>query len=103
MLIVMRDKLIRIKRSRYKPEELFLIDLIYGMSIREQSIYNDRVFWEKDNKIIFELCYSRLRVNYKLIWKPVGEKHNLTYIEMCILIKKVVSEYSIHFDAITTF
>lgn len=103
MLIVMRDKLIRIKRSRYKPEELLLMDLVDGMYIIQQTKSPNNVFWEKDNKIIFEIAYSNLRVNYDLIWNPVREKYNLTYTEMCSLMRTVVSKYGINFSAISTF
>ena len=100
-----KEKIIRIKRSRYKPEELYLMDLIDGMYIIQQTKSPNNVFWEKNNKIIFEqeTQHDRLKVNYNLIWKVVGEKYDLTYIDVCKLMKKILIQYNINFYVITTF
>ena len=43
----MKDKLIRIKRSRLKTEELFLIDMINDLEILD---YNGSTYWVKYRK-----------------------------------------------------
>ena len=50
----MRDKIIKIKRSRINPLELQLIDLLICVSIKEQSLYPDSIFWVYGENIILE-------------------------------------------------
>ena len=46
----MKEKLIRIKRSRYKPEELYLIDMINEL---EELHFKDNIHWSKYDRGIY--------------------------------------------------
>lgn len=50
----MKDKLIKIKRSRINPIELELIDLLIVLTIKEQSLYTESIFWVYGDNIVIE-------------------------------------------------
>ena len=54
----MRDKLLKIKRSRYKPEELYLIDLFNEMETFVDE--DDEINYIKGDKIIFKTSNIRM-------------------------------------------
>ena len=92
---MLKNKLIRIKRSRYRSEELFLIGILNDITIYEPVTTKDRIFWKYDEKVIFEQRFktNTLVCDHLKIWKVLREKYNLSDIETKLTIKKIVEEY----------
>ena len=90
---MIKDKLIRIKRSRLNPEELLLIDIFNGMTVKEQTLYPNNICWEKDGNVLFlhSLIETYLIVNYNEIWREL-EKYFRTYTQIQSFINKMVEE-----------
>ena len=88
----MKDKLIKIKRSRMKPEELFLIDILNYITIKEQT--KNITIWEKDGQILFTQDFKNgwLWVSYK-IWDRIREFFDDDYSKTHFSIKKIVKDY----------
>ena len=82
----MIDKLIKIKRSRYKQEELFLIDLFNASTSRENK---NNIIWEKNNEICF--IYSKkdksLRYSRDLVFEPISNILVNTGVNIMFFIK----------------
>ena len=102
---MIRDKLIRIKRSRYKPEELFLIDILNDIELKEQYEYPDSVFWVVGDVIMFEqdFKHKRLFVNDGYIWSVFETKYGYKYTKIESIITDVVGKYLNLKDLIPTF
>ena len=83
----MRDKLIKIKRSRLKPEELFLIDILNEIEIVFKNDYF--IFWGIDDEILFLekleegwLSCNRIRI-WIIIESLIRKSLNLDNHVMC--------------------
>ena len=97
----MREKLLRIKRSRLKPEELFLIDIIENMTINEDD--DDHTIWVKDGLITLQLnkknvlfnqpqIYNSVWVNTE-IWRVFGKDYGNDYKQTKLIIKTILDKY----------
>ena len=84
----MRDKLIRIKRSRLKPEELFLIDILNDIIIRKDE-FSDGVYWDKDGYTLFKSDFEDgfLYVDYDRIWSILESHISCDFIQIQSFIK----------------
>jgi len=79
----------------FDTTEEFFLYLINGMKIKEQTEFNDIVFWEKNDKIIFDqkLYGNIFWVNYEiyLIYKNIFEfTYNNSFKS---LITKMIEKY----------
>ena len=76
------------------PEEFFL-DVIKDIKVKEQTKYNESIFWEKNGKIIFEQDFKKnvLYVDYDTIWVFFDKIFGLQYHETKLFIKNMVEEY----------
>ena len=75
----MRDKLIKIKRSRLKPEELFLIDILNEIKIIHQNDYF--IFWGISDEILFveNLEFGWLSCSREKIWDVIDDTYGENY------------------------
>ena len=91
----MKDKLIKIKRSRVKPEELFLIDILNDITIFEQNINPDIIFWVKDGEILFKQNINSgvLSVNYYKVWSVLSSDYDIYFTDIRQFIKDMVEKY----------
>ena len=91
----MKDKIIRIKRSRMKPEELFLIDIFNDMTIFEQNRFPYIVFWVKDGETLFKqnINDGMLSVNYYKIWSVLSSDYDMYFTDIGQFIKYMVEKH----------
>ena len=91
---MIKDKLIRIKRSRLKSEEIFLIDIFNGMTIKEQTLYPNNICWEKDGNVLFlyKPKTNHILVNYSDIWEKL-DKQYFSYKDKQLFLNKMFSYY----------
>ena len=91
----MKDKLIRIKRSRMKPEELFLIDILNNITIKKQTLYDDSIYWETDGIIMFiQNFYDNcLYVKHTHIWYVLTSTFCYSESDVVLLIESVVKKH----------
>lgn len=94
------EKINKIKYSRLKSEERFVIDYITDI---EQYVHKDisnSIFYKKGDIRLFELEKDMgvLWCNYDDFWSVLESKYNLDYEQIKTLIKKIVEKYLIDDD-----
>ena len=63
----MIDKIKRIKISRMKPEELYLMELFHSMTIKVQTVYPKSLFFHKGDIFLFELNMEDRTITFNII------------------------------------
>ena len=65
----MIDKLRRIKISRMKPEELYLMELFQKMTIKVQTVYPKSLFFHNGDVFLFEMNLEDKTITFNIeIW-----------------------------------
>lgn len=84
----------KIKHNR--TQYSFLIDMVTVMSIKNQSKYEKRVFYEYGGRIVLEhdLYDGRIYADYVLIWNAIQLKSNYSYHETEDIILSIISRYT---------
>lgn len=90
----MLDKIKRIKRSRLKPEELFLMDILNEITITVQD-KKGWYCWEKDGKIIFKHddIGRKLYCSKKYIWVVMFNEFGYCYSDAKYFIRDMTMKY----------
>ena len=91
---LLREKIKRIKRSRYKSEELFFIDILG--KIKPIELSDGTTYWYIDN-ICYFLHYKNgffLEVSADSVYKVFMDKYGIYGLDiMENIIYKIISEY----------
>jgi hypothetical protein len=89
----MEEKIKRIKKSRIKPQEKFLIDILEqtNMVICPVKPY-DKYYYLNDDLIIHINHHKSLRINND-IWKVLVNDFNLHFKQACNLIRSTLASY----------
>ena len=88
----MKDKIIRIKLSRLKPEELFLINILNDIEIRNDEDLPNIIYWDKDCEYFFKLDYSKNKIycSRKKVWDIIIINYGYGYSDAQSLIKNTI-------------
>jgi hypothetical protein len=91
----MKDILRKIKYSRLKPEERFLIDILHNVTIFENEEYPNNLYYKYNNEIVFNynLKNGNFYANNTKIWSILNSKFHLNYQQVSLLIKGMVEEH----------
>ena len=75
-----------------KPEERFLYDILVQVKPKISDKYPNSIFFILNDKILFEYNQKNgyFWCKYNEIWSVFEDKFNLDYIDIQMLIKKVV-------------